>query len=43
MIVVSFRILLVYHIHLFYQVPNSPMITSIDLTNHLRHRWVGVS
>jgi uncharacterized membrane protein len=36
----SFSILLVYHIHLFYQVRNSPMSTSIGLTNHLRHDWV---
>ncbi len=33
-------ILLVYHIHLAYQVRNAPLTTSIGLTNRLRRDWV---
>jgi uncharacterized membrane protein len=33
-------ILLLYHIHLFYQVRTRPMSTSIGLTNRLRREWV---
>ena len=36
----AFLILLLYHIHLVYQVRTAPMTTSIGLTNHLRRDWV---
>jgi len=35
----AFLILLLYHIHLVYQVRTAPMTTSIGLTNHLRRDW----
>jgi len=36
----AFLILLIYHIHLIYQLRKAPMTTSIGLTNHLRLEWV---
>jgi ABC-type multidrug transport system permease subunit len=33
-------ILVLYHIHLFYQVRTRPVSTSIGLTNRLRREWV---
>jgi uncharacterized membrane protein len=38
--VVGFLILIIYHIHLIYQIRTEPMTTSIGLTNHLRGEWV---
>ncbi len=36
----AFLLLLIYHIHLIYQLRRAPMTTSIGLTNHLRLEWV---
>lgn len=36
----GFLILLVYHIHLVYQVKTDPLKTSMGLTNRLRRDWV---
>jgi len=36
----AFLLLLLYHIHLIYQLRKAPMTTSIGLTNHLRLEWV---
>jgi len=36
----AFLILVIYHVHLAYQVRKDPMVTSIGLGNHLRYEWV---
>jgi uncharacterized membrane protein len=36
----SFLLLLIYHVHLFYQVRRRPLTTAIGITNHLRGHWV---
>lgn len=39
-LLITALILLIYHLHLFYKVRTSPMITSIGITNQLRRDWV---
>jgi uncharacterized membrane protein len=36
----SFLLLIVYHVHLVYQVQTRPLDTAIGVTNHLRGHWV---
>jgi uncharacterized membrane protein len=36
----SVLMLTVYHVHLFFQIQNSPLKTSVGLTNRLRSDWV---
>jgi uncharacterized membrane protein len=36
----GFLILILYHVHLIYQIRTAPMTTSIGITNHLRREWV---
>ena len=36
----SFLLLLIYHVHLVYQVRRHPLTTAIGITNHLRGHWV---
>ncbi len=36
----SFAILVIYHVHLIYQVRTRPLSTSIGITRHLRGHWV---
>ena len=36
----SFLLLILYHLHLMYQVRTRPLTTAIGITNHLRGHWV---
>lgn len=36
----SFLLLIIYHVHLVYQVQTRPLDTAIGVTNHLRGHWV---
>ncbi|MCX5891881.1 MAG: DUF599 family protein, partial [Deltaproteobacteria bacterium] len=36
----SFLLLIIYHVHLVYQVRRRPLTTAIGITNHLRGHWV---
>lgn len=36
----SFLLLIIYHVHLVYQVRRRPLTTAIGITNHLRTHWV---
>ena len=38
----GFAALILYHLHLIYQVKTAPMTTSVGLTNRLRRDWVEV-
>jgi uncharacterized membrane protein len=36
----SFLLLIIYHVHLVYQVRTRPLTTAVGITNHLRGHWV---
>jgi len=36
----SFLLLILYHLHLIYQVRTRPLTTAMGITNHLRGHWV---
>ena len=40
LIAFALLILILYHVHLFYQVRTAPLTTSIGLANQLRKEWV---